>query len=56
MQEKTKDTVGIVGQYVSMVVLMVGIGIEISYKAHVGFICITIGGLIWGIATKIRGK
>ncbi len=52
----TKDTIGIIGQYVSMVILMVGIGIEIYYRAHIGFVCITAGGLLWGVATKIRGK
>ena len=56
MKDKTQDLVGILGQYLSMFVLIAGIGIEIHYKADAGFLCLTIGGLLWGVMTKIRGK
>lgn len=56
MTSKTKETVGIIGQYGSMGVLTIGICIELIMAAHVGFIFITIGGLLWGVATKIRGR
>jgi len=50
------DVIGIIGQYLSMLILIVGIVIEIHYKAHAGFVSITVGGLLWGISTKIRGR
>lgn len=51
-----KETVGIIGQYGSMVVLIGGIVVEIIIGAHLGFILITAGGLLWGVSTKIRGR
>lgn len=56
MQKGTKETIGIIGQYGSMLLLIVGLIIEISMKAHIGFIFLTTGGLLWGISTKIRGR
>jgi len=47
---------GVIGQYGSGVLLLIGIVIEIAYGAHIGFIAISMGGLGWGICTKIRGK
>jgi len=52
----SNDTIGIIGQYGSMLILIVGIAIEVLARAHVGFVLITIGGLLWGVSTKIRGK
>lgn len=52
----SRETIGVVGQYVSMVLLIVGIIIEVAVQAHIGFVFITSGGLVWGVATKIRGK
>ncbi len=51
-----KDLVGIVGQYGSMISLIIGIAIEVAMQAHLGFIFIASGGLAWGLFTKIRGK
>lgn len=51
-----KDLIGIVGQYSSMVIVVAGIVVEIVMRAHLGLIFITIGGLAWGLFTKIRGK
>lgn len=56
MQGRKKETIGIWGQWIGMSAVLVGIGIEFSYGAHIGFICITVGSLVWAIATKIRGK
>jgi hypothetical protein len=51
-----KDLIGIIGQYCSMIAVTAGIVVEILMKAHCGFVFITIGGLMWGVFTKIRGK
>ena len=56
MKKKTQDLVGIIGQYTILFSVVVGIAIEFEYQAHVGFILITAGALLWGIMTKIRGK
>jgi len=51
--------IGIIGQWLAVFVVTGGIGIEVAYGAHIGFVLITAGGLILTLATKIkyyRGK
>ncbi len=52
----SQETIGIIGQYGSMSLLVVGLAIEIVMEAHVGFIFLTAGSLLWGLSTKVRGK
>ena len=40
-------------QALCVVLIAVGIVVEASYQAHMGFICISAGSLAFGIATKI---
>lgn len=51
---KGKETIGVLGQWLAAFTVVVGIIIEISYGAHLGFILITAGSLIFAIATKIK--
>ena len=51
-----REIVGIAGQYGSMFLLVIGLTVEIICKAHIGFILLTAGGLLWGVSTKIRGR
>lgn len=44
------------GQWVSGFLLIAGIFIELIYQADTGFICISVGGLAWGIFTKLKGR
>ena len=46
---------GMMGQWIGMVVIVIGIGMEIKYKAHIGFIFVTAGSLAFAIATKLVG-
>ncbi len=39
-----------------VVIVAVGIVIEIYYGADIGFVCITAGGLAFGISTKIEKR
>jgi len=55
-KKESKETLGIIGQWGSGFLLLVGITIELIYGAHIGFIAISTGGLGWGIFTKIRGR
>lgn len=45
-----------VGQWVSGACVVAGVIIEIIMQAHLGFLLITVGGLSWGISTKLKGK
>lgn len=45
-----------IGQWISGACVVAGAVIEIVMRAHAGFILITIGGLSWGIFTKLKGK
>lgn len=46
--------IGIIGQWIAAVVAGFGIAIEIVYKADLGFLAITIGSVIFGVATKLK--
>lgn len=35
---------------------MIGIAIEIYYEAHIGFISITVGSLLFAVGTKIKHR
>ena len=48
------STLGNIGQWVGLLALLTGIIIEIQYEAHVGFITITCGSLIFTLATKAK--
>ena len=52
--KKVINYLGMAGQWVASILLVTGIVIEISYKANVGFILITIGACTFAITTKIR--
>lgn len=43
-------------QTICVVMVAVGIGIEIYYKADLGFLLITAGGLAFAISTKINDR
>jgi len=45
---------GVIGQWVSLFALSVGIGIEIKYEADFGFMAITVGAILFAVATKIK--
>ena len=45
---------GVIGQWVSLCALTVGIGIEIKYGADIGFMSITIGSVLFAVATKVK--
>ena len=45
---------GVIGQWVALCVLGAGIAIEIRYRADIGFMSITIGSLLFAVATKIK--
>jgi hypothetical protein len=47
---------GIATQIIALVMLGVGIGIEIVYRAEIGIILITVGSTIFAVATKIKSK
>ena len=45
---------GVIGQWAAFCALGVGIAIEISYGADIGFMGITIGSVLFAVATKIK--
>jgi len=45
---------GIIGQWLASLLLGTGIAIEIIAQADLGFLAITIGSAIFGIANKIK--
>jgi len=53
--KRNKELWGTIGQYGSGCLLLIGIIIELLCHAHLGFIFISTGGLMWGIATKLVG-
>jgi len=48
------DRIGIVGQWLSGVLVGIGVGIEIAMQADVGYILITLGSLLYAAFTKLR--
>lgn len=47
-------TTGSIGQWVGLFFLAAGLGIEIAFKADIGYICLTGGSLIFSVATKFK--
>jgi len=45
---------GVIGQWAAFCALSAGIGIEIKYGADIGFMSITIGSVLFAVATKIK--
>jgi len=43
-------------QLAGVLLLGVGCGIELAMKAHVGFVLITAGSVIFAIGTKLLGR
>lgn len=50
----SRSVLGSSGQWLAALCVIAGIGIEVLYMAHAGFIFITLGSLIFAIATKIK--
>lgn len=50
----TKELIGIYGQWLAVFVTTAGIGIEVGYGAHFGYILITAGAVILALATKVK--
>ena len=46
--------IGSVGQWVACCATSFGIVIELTQHAHIGWVCITAGSLIFAVATKIK--
>ncbi len=44
------------GQMLSGVAVIIGIAVEFGFKADIGFVLISGGGLAWGIFTKLKGR
>ena len=50
----TMYLIGVIGQWAAFCALGVGIAIEIHYGANIGFMGITIGSVLFAVATKIK--
>lgn len=48
------EWVGIVGQWLAVLMVSVGLIVEVATGANLGFVIITAGSLIFAIATKIK--
>lgn len=46
--------IGVIGQWAAFCALGVGIAVEIHYGADIGFMGITIGSVLFAVATKIK--
>lgn len=54
MDKERKENIGIVGQWVTGVLVGVGIGIEVTMGAEIGYIFITSGSALFAAFTKVR--
>ena len=45
---------GVIGQWAALCALSVGIVIEIRYRADFGFMSITVGAILFAVATKVK--
>jgi len=45
---------GVIGQWTACIALAAGIAIEIHYRADLGFLSITIGSVLFALATKVK--
>jgi len=46
--------IAMAGQWIAAFLLLIGIMVEISYKADIGFLSVTIGACCFAITTKVR--
>jgi len=44
----------VIGQWAALFALSVGIAIEIRYGAEFGFMAITVGAILFAVATKVK--
>jgi len=44
------------GQWVAAIMVGIGIGVEFALGANIGFVLVTLGALLFAIATKLRGR
>ena len=44
------------GQWLGAIMLGGGIGVELAMGADIGYVIISVGALVWGIATKLRRR
>lgn len=56
MKKETKETLGIIGQYGCLIMVVFAILYEIVTGAHLGYIMITAFGILYAVFVKIRGK
>jgi hypothetical protein len=56
MDNNEKQTIGIIGQYGCMGLILFAIGFEVALKADLGYVLITVGAVLYSIFTKIRGR
>lgn len=56
MDKDRKQTIGIIGQYGCIGLILFAIGFEVASGAALGYILITIGAVLYSMFTKIRGK
>jgi len=56
LQVDMREDLGIFGQWLGGVLVGIGVGIELSLGADIGYVIITMGSLIYAAATKIRRK
>jgi len=52
----SKKIQGDIIQLIGLVVIGVGVGIELAFKAHAGLIIITIGSVCFAVGTKLKGR
>ena len=45
---------GVIGQWAALCALSAGIAIEIKYEADLGFMAITVGAILFAVATKVK--
>lgn len=55
MNRDKKQTIGIIGQYGCMGLILFAIGFEVASGAELGYVLITVGAVLYSIFTKIRG-
>lgn len=53
---KRRTLIGDIIQVVSGLLVLYGIVIEKQFQAHWGFVLITVGGFLWGLSVKIKGR
>jgi len=52
----TREFFGTLGQYLSILILGVAIGFGIGKGITAYWVMVTAGAVVWGIATKMKGK